>query len=825
MAADTTAQEPPATDPLAGVVIHDEPETRVHRVSDLFAASGTVVGLVLVLLLGAYSLETTQGFTEDVRGISRLLQRLLVAPVNIFSGVVTLIVPAAVIIDLAVRREPRRILEVLGAAVLAFIATVVAVITTREFGAPELVSSLSVRGVEGDLIIQLPAYLAAVSAMLTAAGLRTTRRVLSVSWSLLWIAAAVGVISGIVTLPAAITVVLIGRVTGLLLRWALGSTADRAYSEALVDGIRRAGFEPRRLVRADARGAYQPADVDDVSAAIGRTRSGRVYAVTTVEGHHLIVNALDGDQHAAGFLAKLWGTIRFRGVDARAEMSLRHTAESTSLASHAARTAGVRTARVLGMSQARDTMITVYQRPVASRALCDADPDEVTDAVLDAIWAEVSRAHDAGIAHRALSAHTILVGDDDGTGEPVVWLTTWEMGEVAASRLSRRIDDVQVLAATAAIVGPGRAVAAAFRALDEDVVEQVAPLLQFIVLPRETRQAVKAHDKLLPELRTLIVQRIPDASTEQQNIARFGWRTVFTVAAAVIAGGVVLAGFNAQEVLAALREANLWWIGGAFGWSLLTFIGAALAMLAFSPIKLPWFRIVMVQVAAAYIALAVPAGVGPAALNLRTLTKRRVAGPIAVATVALVQVSAIVVTVLGLLLLTLITGSEGTLAALPSSAVLLGIGTVAAVVAIALLVPAVRRWSSAKVMPPLRQTWPRLVQVLGQPTRLMLGLGGNLLQTGAYVGAFYCTLQAFGQDLAVIDVAVLFFLSNAAGAIVPTPGGLGAVEAALIAGLLSAGIPWSVGTPVVIIYRLITYWARVPMGYAALKFLQRKGEL
>ncbi|MFN3865583.1 MAG: flippase-like domain-containing protein [Demequina sp.] len=825
MATDTTTQETPAPDPLAGITIHDEPEIRVHRVADLMAAIGTTVGIVLVLLLGAYSLETTQGFTEDVRGISRLLQRLLVAPVNLLSGIVTLIVPAAVIIDLAVRREPRRILEVLGASVLAFVATVVAVITTRMFGADELVSSLAVRGSEGEFVIQLPAYLAAVSAMLTAAGLRTTRRVLSVSWTLLWVAAAVGVISGIVTLPAAITVVLIGRVTGLMLRWALGSTADRAYGEALVDGIRRAGFNPRLVLRADARGAYEPTDVDAVSAAIGRTRSGRVYDVTTVEGHHLIVNALDGDQHAAGFVAKLWGTIRFRGVDARAEVSLRHTAESTALASHAARTAGVRTARVLGMSQARDTVITVYQRPVASYALCDMEPEDITDEVLDAIWAEVNCAHGAGIAHRALSAHTVLVGDDDATGQPMVWLTTWEMGEVAASRLSRRLDDVQVLAATATLVGADRAVAAAFRALDDDLVEQVAPLLQYIVLPRETRQAVKAQDTLMQQIRTLIVQRLPDVSTEQQNIARFGWRTVFTVAAAVIAGGIVLTFFSAQDVVSALREANLWWILGALSWSLLTFVGAALAMLAFSPIKLPWFRVILVQVAAAYVALAVPAGVGPAALNLRTLTKRRVAGPIAVATVALVQVSAIVVTVVGLLALTMITGSEGTLAALPSTAVLIGIGSVAVVVTLALLVPAVRRWVAAKVMPPLRQTWPRLVQVLGQPGRLLLGLGGNFLQTAAYVGAFYCTLQAFGQELAVIDVAVLFFLSNAAGAIIPTPGGLGAVEAALIAGLASAGIPWAVATPVVVIYRLLTYWARVPMGYAAFKFLQRKGEL
>ncbi|WP_084128339.1 lysylphosphatidylglycerol synthase transmembrane domain-containing protein [Demequina sp. NBRC 110055] len=822
---DATQDAPASDDPLRGVSVVDAPETRVHRVTDIIAASITTLGIVLVLLLGAYGTATTEGLTEDVQGFARVLQRLLVAPVNLFSGIVTIVVPLAVIIDLGFRREPRRILEVIGAGVLAFIVTVIAAITTLEFGADELVRSLSVRTSEGEMVVQLPAYLAAVAAMLTAAGLRTTRRVLSISWPFVWIAAAVGVISGIVTLPAAITVVLIGRASGLVLRWAVGSTADRAYGAQLADGIRRAGFEPRRIVRADHHDAYEPEGHDDVAAAIGRTRSGRIYSVTTVEGHQLIVLALDGDQHAAGFISKWWQTIRFRGLDPRAEVSLRHAAESTALVSHAARSAGVRTARVLGMSQARDTMLVVYQRPVAMRALSEMTADEVDDDMLDSIWSQFGQAHAAGISHRQVSADTILVGDGEATGTPLVWITSWDMGEVATSTLARRLDNVQVLAATAAIVGSDRAVDAAFRALGEDIVEQVAPLLQSIVLPRSTQRALKAHGDRLKDTRAAIVARVPDAEIEQQNIARFGWRTIVLFGAAVLIGTVILTTFNTQEILGALSSANPAWLVGAFAWSLLTYAGAALAMLAFSPVRLPWGRVLFTQVAAGYIAVAVPAGVGPAALNLRLLTRRRVAGPLAVATVALVQVSAVVVTVVGLLALTLFTGSEGTLAALPSTAVLIGIGVAAVVITAFMLVPKVRRWTLAKIMPTLRQTWPRLVQILGQPWRLALGLAGNLVQTVAFVGTFYCTLEAFGQDLAIIDVTILFFLSNAVGAVVPTPGGLGAVEASLIAGLTGAGVPLPVATPVVLIYRFITYWIRIPMGFVAMQWLTRKGEM
>src|SRR5690606_936825 len=113
-------------------------------------------------------------------------------------------------------------------------------------------------------------------------------------------------------------------------------------------------------------------------------------------------------------------------------------------------------------------------------------------------------------------------------------------------------------------------------------------------------------------------------------------------------------------------------------WALVTFIGAALAMVAFSPVRLPWWRVLLAQMAAAYVALVAPAGVGPAAINLRLLLKRNVHRGLAVATVALVQVSSIVVTVVGLLILSLVTGTDGALAQLPSGALLLALGLLAA---------------------------------------------------------------------------------------------------------------------------------------------------
>lgn len=802
----------------------DIPESRVHRQADLLSLLGVLIGIVVVLLLGTYAHGTTQGITADVHGISGVLQRVLIAPVNLFSGIVTLVLPAAAIIDLAVRREPRRILEALGAAVAGFGVTLLTVWLVNWVGSDDLVNSLSV-GVGDSKQVNMPAYIAGVAALLTVAGRRGSRRALTYSWNVLWAAIAVAVISGIVTLPAALATVLMGRFAGLSFRYLLGSTTDRAYGHTLVDGIERAGFSVKRLVRADPSMASSLADMDEISTALGRARHGRVYALTTPENHQLLVVALDADQHAAGFVTKLWSSWRLRGIDARADVSLRHSAEATALLSHAARSAGVRTARVLGLAQARDTMIIVYQRPLAARPLAELRPETVTDATLDAIWDQVTKAHAAGISHRALSADTVLVGHDDWVNLPTVWLTSWELGEVATSELAKRIDHAQVVGMLAAIVGPERAVDSAFRAVGRDGVEQFAPMLQSVILPRATRSALRASTTDLGQVRKDIVERLPDADVEPEQISRFGLRTVFALTAGIIAAYIVLASFNTEKVLDALRESNPLWLVAAVLWMLMTFVGAAIALMAFAPVRLPWSRAILAQVAAAYLALAAPAGVGPAALNMRLLTRRRVATPLAVATVALVQVSAVVVTVVGLLVLSLLTGSEGTLAQLPSGSVLVGVGVTALIVALAMTVPRVRQWAWGRLGPMMRQTWPRLAQVLGQPWRLALGLGGNLLLTVAYVGAFDSVLRAFGHELPLVDVTVLFLLGNAVGAIVPTPGGLGAVEGALIAGLTSSGLAGSVAASIVVIFRLITYWARIPLGFFAMRFLQKRGEL
>jgi uncharacterized membrane protein YbhN (UPF0104 family) len=55
------------------------------------------------------------------------------------------------------------------------------------------------------------------------------------------------------------------------------------------------------------------------------------------------------------------------------------------------------------------------------------------------------------------------------------------------------------------------------------------------------------------------------------------------------------------------------------------------------------------------------------------------------------------------------------------------------------------------------------------------------------------------------------------------PGGLGALEAAVVAGLSALGMPVGAAASAVLIYRLLTYWLTVPVGWLSLKIVEERG--
>jgi uncharacterized protein (TIRG00374 family) len=115
--------------------------------------------------------------------------------------------------------------------------------------------------------------------------------------------------------------------------------------------------------------------------------------------------------------------------------------------------------------------------------------------------------------------------------------------------------------------------------------------------------------------------------------------------------------------------------------------------------------------------------------------------------------------------------------------------------------------------------------VAQRPRKLAEGIGGNILLNLAYCGALVACVRAFGGELAWPAIAVVYLTGSAIGSAAPTPGGLGAVEAALAAGLTAAGLDGATAVSAVLLFRVLTYWLRIPVGWASMRYLQRVGEL
>ena len=158
----------------------DTPTVRVHHPSDLLGLVVSSLGIAAVMLVAVYAHGTAVGVAQDVRTVNSLLTRILVLPVAVLEGLITVIAPVAVLTELAVRRLWRQVLEVTAAGVGALLLCALVVAAVDAVGSPDLTRGLSVlRG--SQWTVSIPASLAMLAGLLTTAGPRTRRR--TVAWS------------------------------------------------------------------------------------------------------------------------------------------------------------------------------------------------------------------------------------------------------------------------------------------------------------------------------------------------------------------------------------------------------------------------------------------------------------------------------------------------------------------------------------------------------------------------------------------------------------------------------------------------------------------
>jgi len=253
-------------------------------------------------------------------------------------------------------------------------------------------------------------------------------------------------------------------------------------------------------------------------------------------------------------------------------------------------------------------------------------------------------------------------------------------------------------------------------------------------------------------------------------------------------------------------------------------LAAGYNLLGFAPLRLRLAPTLLAQLAVSAIRVVAPSAVSTPAIATRYLTRSGATMPDALATVGIAQTVQFVVTLVLLGSLGLASswqrvldiGSFRLSLVLAGAMVLYLLGWLA----IRLSARAARIAEHARVG--LKSV---VTHILTHPGLAAAGIVASAALTASHVAAFVFCVWAAGGHASIMVLATVYLGSITAGSVIPTPGGTGTVEAAMITGLTVAGVPLAAATAATLLSRLISVWILVPPGWLALITLRRRSLL
>ena len=472
--------------------------------------------------------------------------------------------------------------------------------------------------------------------------------------------------------------------------------------------------------------------------------------------------------------------------------------------------------------------VLVYRLP-STISLAEAGPDDVGDGALDDIYRQLLILRKARIAHGAISGDALLI---DPAGQTAV-LADFRNATGSASVDQLDQDLAGALAATAVTVGAERAGDAAARCLAPEVLAGALRHLHKPSLDPAIRRRLRSNSGLLDEVRQ---QAARSASIELPELAqprRVSWPTLILIIGTLI-GGWALIGvlIDVSKSFDTVIGADWLWVIIALVLAQLAYASSAVETLGSVSGPLPFGRALAVEVANAFSGLA---GGAPAvfATRVRFYQKQGYDATVALSSGAIMTVASwIATTVVFVVSLPFAWGSIH-LEATPESGgdsklvwIILAVVVLAGVViGLALAVPRLRRLAAEKLRPRMRDVWGNLRQVASSPRKLVLLLGGALGRELLIAMALSVSLRAFGDHLRLPVIIVVIVLAAIVGAVAPSPGGMGVVEAGMILGLTAAGVSEADATAAVFIQRLFTSYLPPIWGWFTLVWLRRRDYL
>ena len=230
--------------------------------------------------------------------------------------------------------------------------------------------------------------------------------------------------------------------------------------------------------------------------------------------------------------------------------------------------------------------------------------------------------------------------------------------------------------------------------------------------------------------------------------------------------------------------------------------------------KIKFSEVGLVEAAAASVNRVLPAGTGTLGLHTIFLMRRKHSAPQATAVVGVNNVIGIVehFAVLGLLMLIFGRGERVDWNISVPSYVWWGLlASIAVFAAVMAIFPRLRR----RVLRFMFRFEHVVVHFRDKPKKIMLATFAAFLLTVSMFVVFSLSVCAFGVKFDLVPFFIVFTFGVVVGIAMPTPGGVGGVEAGTTAGLLAYGVATTPALAAALTFRLITYWLPLVAGAPA----------
>lgn len=801
---------------MASPIIDDVAPKRTHDFGDLARSALSLLAAAIVMVFAVFMGGMTRGVESDAHTAAQAINWLANYPSTVLTQLMTIIIVVTVLGQLLLSREwPQTAISAI--AMFAGYGTA--------WGVSTLVSGINDHTLAMALLSAatsfgsglLPDIYAGMAAFLTAAGPRRTRSTVKWGWNILYITAAVMVVLSWHSVTGTLVSMTAGRTVGMLIRFIVGTQNKGVWGDALVTALSGIGLETASLIRHQdpvdgGRGSLHATLEDDL------TTGSRLYDLHTTDGRAFIVSVLDAQTHTAGYFKQLWDWVRFTSVSIRRDRSVRDAVQH-----HLSMLLGLHNIKLpapapYGIADTDESAILVLD---ANTIAMPANLKTLTKADAVAYMRYLSVANRRGYTHRRIIPST-LARLEDGTAV----IAGWGDGDNASSAANTALDKVQLLTLLASLIGVEPAVDAAREAWGDLTLASIAPFIQKMAIPSTTRSLDSWNKQLLKSLRGKLADLNDDdngEAGEPVTLARFSWRSMITMLLVIVAVVVVFTQLKPEEIIDALTNANplmavITLIFGVCGW-----IGSSISLGSLMDrSKRNNTGVFMSQVAGGFATVSMPAGVGPSFVNLQFLRKSGYRNTAATAIMSAALAVYYGVYFLMLVIIGMFTGRNMLSGAIPTNTLVIVLGIVVVVLSVAMMIPPVRHLVTKRLVPLAKTYLNQLLDILSQPRQLAISCTGALFQNITTGLAFWSALHAFGYSSNPVETTFVFMLAYALGSAVPTPGGLGGVEAALTFAFVAVGVPQAVALSATLLHRVVFYWIRIPLGAAAMKWLDHR---